>query len=69
MLDEHAPFKRIISDEATATDRQWLRMLETVFDGVSFENLVRAGIDARAASSVLGVVALNTRINQTESLI
>lgn len=66
MLDEHAPFKRIISHEPTAVDRQWLRMLHAVFDGASFDALVRAGIDARAVSAVLGVAALNTRLNQLE---
>jgi hypothetical protein len=63
MLAEHAPFNRIISDQATAIDRQWLRMMNEAFAGVSFENLMRAGFDAEAATALLGVVALDVRLN------
>jgi hypothetical protein len=64
MLDNHPPFDRIIRDQATAGDRQWLRMLNDVFDGVSFEDLVGAGMNARAVTGVLGIVALHHRVNQ-----
>jgi len=61
MLDNHPPFKRVISDEATATDRQWLRMLDDVFESITFERLVAAGLDAQAVSALFGVVALRYR--------
>lgn len=64
MLDDHAPFTRIISDEANATDRQWLRMLSESFETVSLEGMIRAGMDDQFAIRVLGLVALSRRFNQ-----
>ena len=62
MLDNHAPFKRIISDEATAIDRQWLRMMNDVFSKISHETLVTAGYTPIEATRILGVVALKKRL-------
>ena len=61
MLDEHSPFKRIISDEATACDRQWLTMLKDAFSSVTHEGMVDAGFSSIAATKILGLVALKKR--------
>lgn len=61
MLDNHAPYKRIISDEATAADRQWLKMLKEQFKDVRHEDLVVAGMDMKAATEVLGLIAIDDR--------
>ena len=61
MLANHPPYLRVISDEASAQDRQWLRLLSEAFDEIDHESLCRAGMDARFATEVLGIVALNTR--------
>lgn len=62
MLNEHHPYRRVISDETTATDRQWLRMLEEAFRPVSYEDLLKAGLDTSFATEFLGLVALNEKI-------
>lgn len=62
MLNDHAPFNRIISEQATATDRQWLRMLHDAFRDIDHEDLRQAGMASEFATEVLGLVALKARI-------
>ena len=59
----HPPFQRIISDEANAIDRQWLRMLSDVFHETTYEQLVEAGMTRDGIRDFLGTIALNRRIN------
>ena len=63
MLDDHPPFTRIISDQANATDRQWLRMLSAAFEETTPAKLVESGICQQMTIEILGIVALNNRIN------
>lgn len=57
-IERHPPWQRITGDEATAVDRQWLRMLVEVFEPVSHEHLMRLGLPADAATALLGLLAL-----------
>jgi hypothetical protein len=62
MLLDHPPAHRVIIDEATAIDRQWLKLLDEVFKNVSYDDIVNAGVDKEAAVALLGLVALNDRV-------
>lgn len=64
MLNDHAPFTRVISGEPSDTDLQWLRMLTESFESVSLEGMIRAGMDDQFAIRVLGLIALENRTNQ-----
>ena len=63
MLDDHPPFNRIISDQANATDRQWLRMLSDAFEDATPAKLMDSGISQQMTVEILGIVALNDRID------
>lgn len=65
MLTEHAPWVRVTTDQATATDRQWLRLLNDAFASVAYEDIVRAGLNTTLATEFLGLVALDTKINSS----
>lgn len=69
MLNDHAPWVRLISDQATATDRQWLRMLSEAFEYVSHDALVRSGMKSDFATEVLGMVALDARMIGEDALL
>ena len=61
---EHAPFNRAISDESTATDRQWARMLKEVFDEVDGTELLSVSPDTkemRLFLSIIGIVIRNSQ--------
>jgi hypothetical protein len=63
MFEDHLPWRRVMYDETTATDRQWLRMLRAMFDGVSHESLCAAGFTPDVATKILGVPAMTYRYN------
>lgn len=67
MLDDHPPFTRVIGDQANATDRQWLRMLKDAFADATPAGLMASGISRQMTIEILGIVALNDRINQDQS--
>lgn len=60
-INDHAPALRILSGESTASDRQWLRMLDETFKPISIEQLSRMTIDLEAARDILGLIALTER--------
>ncbi len=61
MLDSHQPYNRINNGEATATDRQWLRLLHEVFADLDYFVFVKAGMNPQVATNLLGLVAMNCR--------
>lgn len=60
-INDHAPARRILSGESTASDRQWLRMLDEVLEPVSLEQLIHCSVDAEAARDIIGLIALRER--------
>lgn len=66
MLADHQPYRRVLGDETTASDRQWLRMLADAFTPVAHEDLVKAGLDPAFVTQFLGLVALNSRKTVSE---
>lgn len=65
MLVDNPPFARVTQDCATATDRQWLRLLNDAFASVSYEDIVRAGLNTTLATEFLVLVALDTKLNSS----
>lgn len=63
MLTEHAPWIRVTTDQSTATDRQWLRLLNEAFSSIDYEDLIRAGLNRTLATEFLGLLALDTKLN------
>lgn len=61
LKSDHAPYQRIMSDETTAVDRQWSRMLKEVLEPVSLESMVRSGIHEETARDLLGLIAVHMR--------
>lgn len=64
MLRDHAPFQRVTAGQSSAIDRQWMRMMNDVFENIGHEHLCNAGMHPREATELLGLVALNCRIKE-----
>ncbi|WP_295442597.1 hypothetical protein [uncultured Thiodictyon sp.] len=60
-ISNHAPYQRVIYDDATAIDRQWLRMMEDALSNVSLDQMLNAGIENTSAREILGLIAINMR--------
>ncbi len=56
-LDDHKPFNRVIMDETTSCDRQWLAMLEESFRDIDYDTFIMSGFPPKAATALLGLVA------------
>ncbi len=60
-LDQHQPFRRITENKTTASDRQWLRMLDEAFADVSHQDLYVLLGSSQDATEILGLLALRKR--------
>ena len=60
-FENHAPYQRIICDSALPIDKQWLRMLNDMLGEMTYEHLRVAGLSHENARSIMGLLALHLR--------
>lgn len=63
-FDSPPPFQRVTQDETTAVDRQWLRLLWSVFEKTDYQKLIDAGLSEEIVREFLGVTALAKRYDK-----
>lgn len=61
-ISDHAPHQRIISGRETATDRQWLLMLDDALKEIDADAFVSAGMSTDRTMEFLGLIALTDRV-------